>query len=73
MALGNRLGLDLDVLNPAQFAGRAHSDEIERDVSVPTGAIALIQVHGALVQQGGWMEGCRIRSYDAIQEDIEEL
>lgn len=69
--LGGRLGIELDVVNPVQFASVAHSDEIEMDVSVP-GSIALIQVHGALVQRGGWMEGCGIRSYDAIREDLEE-
>lgn len=52
--------------HPVQAAGT-----MEAEVEVPN-SIAIVQVHGTLVHRGGWLEGCGIRSYEAIRDDIEE-
>lgn len=44
--------------------------EPEYEAEVP-GSIAVIGVHGVLVHRQGMFEGCGVRSYESLREDIE--
>lgn len=71
--LGSRFGIETSQIPMAMedddfWGGDEAKPQME--ASVP-GSVAVVGVHGVLVHRQGWLEGCGIRSYESLREDIQ--